>query len=118
MQLIQSAIADGRWQGLIATDRHDPVVEIWHQGMRLDGVAVEQQPGTDGQVLVSFAIPAELLSDGVQTFIVRDGDGTQIGHFSILTGTPLDQDLRAEIDLLRAELDLLKKAFRRHCADG
>ena len=26
-------------------------------------------------------------------------------------------DLRAEVDLLRAELDMLKRAFRRHCVE-
>jgi hypothetical protein len=25
--------------------------------------------------------------------------------------------LRAEVDLLRAELDMLKRAFRRHCVE-
>jgi hypothetical protein len=29
----------------------------------------------------------------------------------------LDEDIRAEVDLLRAELDLLKRAFRRHCSE-
>ena len=26
-------------------------------------------------------------------------------------------DLRAEMDLMRAELDMLKRAFRRHCVE-
>jgi hypothetical protein len=30
---------------------------------------------------------------------------------------PLEEDIRAEVSLLRAELDLLKRAFRRHCAE-
>lgn len=118
MQLIQSAIAEGRWQAVIVSDRADPVVEIWHQGMRLQGVQIAPQTGAVDRYQVSFPIPAELLHDGVQTFVVQSGDGAQIGRFCILTGTPLDQDLRAEIDLLRAELDLLKKAFRRHCAES
>jgi hypothetical protein len=29
----------------------------------------------------------------------------------------LAEDIRAEMDLLRAELDLLKQAFRRHCVE-
>ncbi|MDA8740151.1 hypothetical protein N9M73_03340 [Rhodobacteraceae bacterium] len=40
-----------------------------------------------------------------------------LARFTLIGGDLVDQDLRAEIDLLRAELDLLKRAFRRHCAD-
>jgi hypothetical protein len=29
----------------------------------------------------------------------------------------MEEDIRAELDLLRAELDLLKRAFRRHCVE-
>jgi hypothetical protein len=29
----------------------------------------------------------------------------------------MEDDLRAEVDLLRAELDMLKRAFRRHCLE-
>lgn len=32
---------------------------------------------------------------------------------SLVAGAPLDIDLRVEIDLIRAELDLLKREFRR-----
>ena len=66
----------------------------------------------------SVPIPTALLSDGVQTFLVRDpATGATLGHFTIVTGVPLEDDIRAEIDLLRAELDMLKKAFRRHCVE-
>jgi hypothetical protein len=55
----------------------------------------------------------------VQTFLVREaGSGATLGHFTIVAGVPLEADLRAEVDLLRAELDMLKKAFRRHCVES
>ena len=47
----------------------------------------------------------------------RLGSGAVISTFSLLAGDLLDHDLRAEISLLRAELDMLKRAFRRHCAE-
>ena len=81
------------------------------------GVAVGARRG-DGTWPVSVPIPADLLGDGVQTFLVRDAaTGDRIGAFTIVTGAPLEDDIRAEIDLLRAELDMLKKAFRRHCIE-
>ena len=36
---------------------------------------------------------------------------------TIVTGVAMEDDVRAEIDLLRAELDMLKRAFRRHCLE-
>ena len=57
-----------------------------------------------------------LLSEGVQTFLIRH-DGEKLAHFTIITGVAMEDDLRAEIDLLRAELDMLKRAFRRHCLE-
>ena len=45
-------------------------------------------------------IPADLLSDGVQTFVLRDAAGdTTLAHFTIVTGMALEEDIRAEVDL-------------------
>ena len=43
--------------------------------------------------------------------------GDALAHETIIAGEVLDEDVRAEVMLLRAELDMLKRAFRRHCAD-
>ncbi len=65
------------------------------------------------------SIPAEVLYDGIQVFLLRDLERDEIlGHFSILAGESIAQDALAEIELLRAELDLLKSAFRRHCLEA
>ena len=111
-------IRAGTWEAEIAAPGDaEPRIEIWHLDQKLDGLSTGARSGS-GHWPVSFAIPAGLLTDGVQTFLVRDGDGgDKIGQFSIVTGEPLEDDLRAEIDLLRAELDMLKKAFRRHCLE-
>jgi hypothetical protein len=103
-------IAAGCWRAeLVAPDRDEaPAIEVWHQEARLDGVSLAA-PSAPGRWPVAVPIPASLLSDGVQTFVVRE--------VTIVTGVPLEDDIRAEIDLLRAELDMLKKAFRRHCAE-
>jgi hypothetical protein len=34
-----------------------------------------------------------------------------------MAGEVLSDDFRSEVSLLRAELDLLKRAFRRHCLE-
>ncbi|MEZ5777540.1 MAG: hypothetical protein R3E44_04175 [Paracoccaceae bacterium] len=118
LSIAASRIRAGRWEAEISAEAGTPPrIEIWHQDQRLEGL----QTGTDlggGRWPVSVPIPAELLADGVQTFLVSDAsNGDRIGAFTVVTGAPLEDDIRAEVDLLRAELDMLKKAFRRHCLE-
>jgi hypothetical protein len=81
-------------------------------------VTVTPVSGKDTEWAVRIPIPAELLSDGVHTFLIRDAEADEtLAHFTILAGVELDEDIRAEMDLLRAELDMLKRAFRRHCLE-
>jgi hypothetical protein len=67
---------------------------------------------------VSVPIPVDRIADGVQTFVIRDRrEDMLLGSFSIVAGDALAEDIRAELSLLRAELDMLKKGFRRHCLE-
>lgn len=111
--LEQSRIRAGRWEG-IWTGREEPDLQVLHLDRKVEGLAVEKLE--TGKWKLQLPIPAELLSDGVQTFLLSDA-GEVVGRFVIVTGAPLEHDLRAEIELLRAELDLLKRAFRRHCVE-
>jgi hypothetical protein len=107
----------GVWEAVLASDA-EPAVEGLHQGIILPGLTVVALAGRPGEWLLRLPVPVERLEDGVQTFVLRATDGRTLGHFTIVSGVPLEADLRAEIDLLRAELDLLKRAFRRHVRDG
>lgn len=118
LTLFRSAIRQGRWLGevLSAPTGAAPQIEITHLERPLDGL--ELTPIEPGRWQVTVPIPGALLSDGVQSFVVRDRvAGVMLGHFTIVSGVPLEDDVRAEIDLLRAELDMLKRAFRRHCLE-
>jgi len=67
---------------------------------------------------VTADIPAQFLMDGVQTFLfVLAGQTEVLDRFTVVTGEPLEEDLRSEIHLLREELDMVKRAFRRHCIE-
>jgi len=117
--LLRSAIREGRWLGEVRSDPAGdaPEIGVSHLERPLDGV--ELAPLGPGHWQVAVAIPAALLSDGVQSFLVFDrASGVTIDHFTIVTGVVLEDDIRAEIDLLRAELDMLKRAFRRHCLES
>lgn len=111
-------LKDGVWQGLLAGPAGTmPELRATHQGRVLEGVTVTAMEGQPGQWTVRVPVPAEILSDGVQTIVIADAGGAPLGSAVLIAGEPLEDDLRAEIDLLRAELDLLKRAFRRHCAE-
>jgi hypothetical protein len=44
--------------------------------------------------------------------------GAQLGEIVVAVGEPAEDDLRAELGLVRAELELLKRAVRRLAASG
>ena len=54
-----------------------------------------------------------MLSDGVHSCIISWTTGEKIGDFTVIAGDVLAGDLRAEIEQLRAELNLLKTVVRR-----
>lgn len=112
--LTQTRIAEGWWEGVLSGAVSDMPVEAWHQDRRIEGIEVA--PLAAGKRAVRVPIAASVLSEGVQTVLIKVGD-LVLASFTIVAGVPLEEDLRAEISLLRAELDLLKRAFRRHCAE-
>jgi hypothetical protein len=115
--LTQTRIVNGVWEGVLTGMRGTaPVIEAWHQDRKLDGVRVAPVPGQAGTLAVAVPIPPSVISEGVQTIVLRV-DGEVLAQVTLVAGVPLEDDLRAEISLLRAELDLLKRAFRRHCAE-
>ncbi len=117
MKLVQTRIRAGVWEGVLTgAGATAPVLEVLHLERKLPGVIVAAVPGREGDFQVRVPIPADVLSEGVQTFLIRRGEET-LAHFTIITGVAMEDDLRAEIDLLRAELDMLKRAFRRHCVE-
>jgi len=67
---------------------------------------------------VTLELPADVLSDGVQVVGLRStATGEVLDRITLMAGSALDEDIRSEIALLRDELEMLKRAFRRHCAD-
>lgn len=116
----KTRIHAGIWEGLIVaaeTGNADPKITVTHLEKPLTSFAVSKD-AAPGRWALSIAIPPELLSDGVQVFVISDkSTGEKLDSFSIVTGEPLEDDIRAEVELLRAELDMLKRAFRRHCLE-
>lgn len=117
MQFINTKVTAGIWLGdLTGAGAAEPALEVTHLGTILEGVTCIHHPDRD-LWRVSVPIPHDLISDGVQTFVISDAAGVTLDSFTVICGEPLTDELRAEIGLLRSELDLLKKAFRRHCSE-
>lgn len=115
---INTQIKAGVWQGdLAGASDTTPALQVMHLGNRLDGLTATYDT-THSVWRVRVQIPTELINDGVQTFAITDAAGITLSSFSLVAGEPLADDLRAEIALLRGELEMLKKAFRHHCAEN
>lgn len=119
-RLTRTRLAEGVWVGLLTRQGGEglpPEIEVTHLGQPLDKVSLRQSEDGEQWVL-RIALPASVLTDGVQTVLINDArSGELLDKVQLVCGDPLEEDLRAEVDLLRAELDLLKRAFRRHCVE-
>jgi hypothetical protein len=116
--LTKTRIQSGIWEGLLSGPAGPaPELQVTHLETDLHGIELTETE-TPGQWALRIAIPPDLLADGVQTVTIRNvATGSRLDAFAIVTGEPLEDDIRAEVNLLRAELDMLKRAFRRHCVE-
>ena len=119
LTLTKTRLHEGIWEGVLTGgDGAPPKVQASYRDAPIEDVAVLRAGGATDAWKVKIPVPTELLSDGVHTVLITEAEsGERLGSFTILAGDAMDEDLRAEVDLLRAELDMLKRAFRRHCVD-
>ena len=112
-------LRNGCWEGRISgLQNYDerPDIRVTYLDQPVD--AVELTESGAGIWNLSVPVPSHAVADGVQTFLIIDGsDDTKLGDFTLIAGEMMADDLRAEVELLRAELDMLKRAFRRHCLE-
>lgn len=118
LQLTKTKMTQGVWRGIITGMGEDsPRIEVTHEDTPVEGIILTHNQSADHWTL-SVPIPPRAIADGVQTLLISDAEAQEkIGHITLLAGDDLAEDLRAEMDLLRAELDMLKSAFRRHCVE-
>lgn len=123
LTLSGSRLQDGVWHGELSGaplpgGRAPDLVVTWRDE-DLGSPEVAAVPEKEGRWTVRFAVPAACVTDGVQSFTLRERvSGRRLAAFALIAGEPAADDLVAEVALLRAELDMLKRAFRAHCADG
>jgi hypothetical protein len=117
--LTKTGLSNGIYTATLAGRASDaaPEVSIMFRDTPLQGVEVTAAD-SPGAWTLRARIPDSALSDGIQVFLVIDSaSGARLGDFAVIAGDGADDALRTEVELLRAELDLLKRAFRRHCVE-
>ncbi|MBN7784400.1 hypothetical protein JYP51_05675 [Ponticoccus gilvus] len=118
--LTKTRFLEGVWEGLlVATEDGAPAPEIavTLHDKPIGGVTVAETTSA-GRWAVEVPVPVQAVGDGVQTFLITDTRAEVVlDSFTLIAGEALADDIRAEVDLLRAELDMLKRAFRRHCLE-
>ena len=105
----QTLVADATLAGLVGTEIYDAAPAGVLAGTY---VSLGPEEARDRSAMTSAGAVHEFTVS-----VISDGGGTKLGHFSIIAGEALGEDLHAEVELLRAELDMLKRAFRRHCLE-
>lgn len=118
--VLSSSLANGVFQAILAPVGHGgdgpPELVATAQGAPVDGLDLTR---TDAGWSVTLTLPPTMLGDGVQTLVLTNtATGGTIGSCHVASGNVLGDDLLNEVSLLRAELELLKRAFRAHCTHG
>ncbi|MBU2956316.1 hypothetical protein Q4511_03575 [Paracoccus sp. 1_MG-2023] len=115
----------GLWRGRLRAQDEPGRVILVHAGE----VAAEARLTADGAGawLVEVDLPGHVLSEGVHTLLLKTdpataGDaanaaGEVLARLPLVAGSPLDEDLLAELASLRAELELCKRELRRFAAE-
>lgn len=117
MIVTKTQMSGGVWQGVVSGASSTPALSVTHLDQKVSDISLTPGSGENTWML-SVPIPNSAISDGVQTLLIKDAiTGETLDHITVIAGEALNEDLRAEVDLLRAELDMLKRAFRRHCVE-
>ncbi|PYG29477.1 hypothetical protein [Pelagimonas varians] len=119
--LTKTRFREGMWEGILTVVEKgaaQPEIAVTLRDLPVRGVTMTEA-GEPGRWVVQIPVPIEAVSEGVQTFLIADANANEVlGSFTLIAGEVLGDDIRAEVDLLRAELDMLKRAFRRHCLEN
>lgn len=117
LKIEEGRITGGVWEAILTGGKTAPEIEVLHEGRVVEGVELRPLAGKAGRFALRVPIPAWALNEGVRNFLVQSA-GETVAQFSLIAGQAGDEDIRAELGLLRAELDVLKRAFQRHVRGG
>jgi len=115
--LTRVRLQGGRYEGLYSGPGA-PDVEALHEGRVIARAEVAEEATQPGRWRVALDLPATVIGEGVQVIMLRASpSATVLDRITLMAGAPLDEDIRADLALLRDEVEMLKRAFRRHCVE-
>lgn len=113
-------VAAGCWIGLLRCGGTPPSeLAVVHRGQVVARPALRD--AGPGLWAVSADLPASVIDTGAHSLLLTTGEGAGariLGSLTLVAGSAAAEDLIAEVAQLRAELDLLKREFRRFAAGG
>ena len=114
IRLETTGLSDGVWTGIlhgISKARRPPGVVALLDGQPLAALTIGPRPSEANCWDLRLALGPETLRDGTACVLFQL-DGVTLGELVIRAGGAADDDLRAQLALLRAELDLVKRTLR------
>ena len=100
-------------RGLLTAEDSDtfPSFSVELNGAVVEGTRVSAGP-SDREWVIDIPIPNHGLGMAFIPLIFVEGNSAPVGSFCISAGRAMEYDLKAEVALLREELEILKRAFR------
>lgn len=115
MHFDSHGVAGGCWTGILRADAAPTSLRVIHRGQDVATASLRQ--AEPGLWTLAAALPPMVIDEGVHALLLVAGtEGTDLrvlGSLTLIAGAVAGDDLLAEVALLRAELDLLKREFRR-----
>lgn len=117
--LIRVRLQGGRYEGLLTcANSVGTGIEAVHEGRVIAAATVSPEEARPGNWRAVVELPSDVIGEGVQVITLRSiATGAILDRITLMAGAPLDEDIRVELALLRDEVEMLKRAFRRHCAE-
>ena len=121
LSLQELRFAEGTWSGMVGgidpAAQKLPEFTVSLHGKDIAFVTPNVKK-TPERVELSFVLPFEAIGNGAHTLLVIEKGSVDIlAKISLISGDLAAEDLCSEISMLREKLDLLKRAFRRHCLE-
>lgn len=115
--LTRVRLQGGRYEGLYSGSP-EAGLEALHEGEVIAKATFLPDDSASGRLRVVLDLPSAIIGEGFQVVALRSThSGEVLDRITVMAGAPLDEDIRAEVALLRDELEMLKRAFRRHASE-
>jgi hypothetical protein len=116
--LTRLRLAAGTWEGHLTgpAGAEPPALTATWRGEEIGEARLS--PEAPGQWKATLILPASLITDGTHTLAIGPRGAEPLCLETLSFGDPLESHLRAELSALRTEIEVLKRALRRHLAEG